>query len=351
MSKFDLQACDDRRYMQKLVAYIIEKSVKFKDSACKETSRRISEFLPGDQDINICNIVTPTVLKYINEGNQTLAIEELLNKLGYPRATYKLVTTGYRYLNEVEKRELVSYLVKQGREYTDEQIIPAIQKAIAEVVVCPTRERTNQIINSTNRLKENLVKLQTTVEYLRETLTIAYSVVIALKQLNKAIKLTLTGIPTPPVGVPGFAGVTQILSEKIQDNKQNLKDTDKDICDVINVLAYISTQLNLVLAFLSIVDMLLQQCLQEELNDYNIEQVQALNLTNFNIPSSRIREPYREYTLEIRIDENSPIVAQRRFAVALDPSNVVILQGPSSFSSSTQVLLDELKFRIDNQLG
>ena len=351
MSKFDLQACDDRRYIQKLVAYIIEKSVTFKDSACKESSRRISEFLPGDQDINICNIVTPTVLTHIADGNQTLAIEELLNKLGYPRATYRLVVSGYKNINEADKREIVGYLVQQGREYTDEQIIPAIQKAIAEIVVCPTKERTNQIINSTNRLKENLVKIQTTVEYLRETLTIAYSVVVALKQLNKAIKLTLTLIPTPPIGVPGLAGVTQILSEKIQDNKQSLKDTDKDICDAINVLTYISTQLNLILAFLSIVDMLLQQCLQEELDNYDIEQVQALNLNNFNSIGSRLRETYKEYTLEIRVDENSPAIAQRRFAVALDPSNVVILQGPSSFSSSTQILLDELKFRIDNQLG
>lgn len=57
------------------------------------------------------------------------------------------------------------------------------------------------------------------------------------------------------------------------------------------------------------------------------------------------------YKLEIKTDPDSPPIAQRRFAVALDDENVVVLRGTKSFSSSTQVLLDEIKFRIDNQLS
>jgi len=56
------------------------------------------------------------------------------------------------------------------------------------------------------------------------------------------------------------------------------------------------------------------------------------------------------YELKIRIDQNSPKIAPRRFAVAIDKFDVEILKGPKSFSSSTKVLLDELKFRLDNQL-
>ena len=56
------------------------------------------------------------------------------------------------------------------------------------------------------------------------------------------------------------------------------------------------------------------------------------------------------YKLEIVADIDSPSIAPRRFAVAKDASGVVVLRGPKSFSSSTQVLLDEIKFRIDNQL-
>jgi len=56
------------------------------------------------------------------------------------------------------------------------------------------------------------------------------------------------------------------------------------------------------------------------------------------------------YKLEIVADIDSPSIAPRRFAVAKDTSGVIVLRGPKSFSSSTQVLLDEIKFRIDNQL-
>ncbi len=56
------------------------------------------------------------------------------------------------------------------------------------------------------------------------------------------------------------------------------------------------------------------------------------------------------FELKIKLDPKSPKIAPRRFAVAIDESGVEILKGPKSFSSSTKVLLDELKFRLDNQL-
>lgn len=56
------------------------------------------------------------------------------------------------------------------------------------------------------------------------------------------------------------------------------------------------------------------------------------------------------YKLKIVEDRNSPKIAPRRFAVAEDKEGVVVLQGPKSFSSSTDILIEELKFRLDNQL-
>jgi hypothetical protein len=54
--------------------------------------------------------------------------------------------------------------------------------------------------------------------------------------------------------------------------------------------------------------------------------------------------------LEIIEDPNSPRIAPRRYAIAKDRRGIIVLRGDSSFSSSTDVLLDEIKFRIDNQL-
>lgn len=57
------------------------------------------------------------------------------------------------------------------------------------------------------------------------------------------------------------------------------------------------------------------------------------------------------YTLAIETDPNSPPIAPRRFATATNQEGVVLFKGPKSFSSSTDVLLQEIKFRIDNQLS
>ena len=56
------------------------------------------------------------------------------------------------------------------------------------------------------------------------------------------------------------------------------------------------------------------------------------------------------YKLDILTDPESPSIAPRRYAVALNPQGIEVLKGAKSFASETDVLLDEVKFRIDNQL-
>lgn len=59
---------------------------------------------------------------------------------------------------------------------------------------------------------------------------------------------------------------------------------------------------------------------------------------------------YKNYTIKIVEDPNSPNFAKRRFAQVENDKGVVLMRGPSSFSSSTRILIDEIKFRINNQL-
>ena len=60
--------------------------------------------------------------------------------------------------------------------------------------------------------------------------------------------------------------------------------------------------------------------------------------------------PGTMYTIRILKDTLSPEFAPKRYAVVEDAQGVVVLKGPSSFSSSTRILVDEIKFRINNQL-
>lgn len=53
------------------------------------------------------------------------------------------------------------------------------------------------------------------------------------------------------------------------------------------------------------------------------------------------------YTIKVINDPNSPSVAQKRQAIALDFRGIVILTGPTSFASDPNILIEELKFRLD----
>jgi len=92
---------------------------------------------------------------------------------------------------------------------------------------------------------------------------------------------------------------------------------------------------------------------KSSLDDNQLQAVEGLynrlNLKDVEAPEGGI-VPYRDYFLEVTEDPLDFGLAPRRFAIAKDKEGVVVLRGPSSFSSSTDILIQELKFRIDNQL-
>jgi len=113
--------------------------------------------------------------------------------------------------------------------------------------------------------------------------------------------------------------------------------------------AGIESQLNNILLRLdkSGIDSNIKQGLKDVLDTFaaDDDNTSASDDKYFHIGPNGIR-----YKLDIQIDPQSPNIAPRRFAVAIDPNNVIVLKGPKSFSSSVDILLDEIKFRIDNQL-
>jgi len=56
-------------------------------------------------------------------------------------------------------------------------------------------------------------------------------------------------------------------------------------------------------------------------------------------------------TITIITDPTSPAIAPRRYAEAKNANGGIVMTGPKSFSSDTKVLINEIKFRIDNQLS
>ena len=85
---------------------------------------------------------------------------------------------------------------------------------------------------------------------------------------------------------------------------------------------------------------------------YRGPQGRVYTLEIINITQESRLVPSQGSAISIETEEvEVGYIAPRRYAQAKDSRGVVILRGPSSFSADTQILLDELKFRLDNQLG
>lgn len=357
MSQFDLQACDDRRYIQKISAYLIREYVRLQNGVCTEASNRVTELLNVENRVNVCAFTSPAVLSAITQGDRTGAVDIILTSLGFPPYSAKiLLEGGYEKLTATEKEVLRRYVQALAvREATD-KIGDLVQILIAEKIKCPTPDRAVTIIANVNRVKTAIIRVQKILDVLNKILNITYSIITAINAATLAIRggvLAADGALIAQAALPvGTSGLTARLIARLEgfarDYKDELKDLEKDVCDVSKVVVYVATQLNLLVAFLSIVDALLQNCLE---NTSDIENIEGVNLALYNEIGRNITVTYRGYTLEIRTDPESPAFAPRRYAVALDPVGVVVLQGTPSFSSNTDVLIEELKFRIDNQLG
>ena len=59
---------------------------------------------------------------------------------------------------------------------------------------------------------------------------------------------------------------------------------------------------------------------------------------------------YKGYTLKIQRTNESPILAPRHYATG-EKNGIIYFKGPDSYSSSKEILLEEIKFKIDNQLS
>ena len=133
-----------------------------------------------------------------------------------------------------------------------------------------------------------------------------------------------------------------------------------------NLVGGVNPSLNQVRGILESINVNIGNCIDDYAKEDNadkqalarlIQKVQPtaiLNAGDSNLPLNETT--YRnaqgiDYTLSIVTQTEGESVAPKRYAIAKDSIGVVVLRGTASFSSDTAILLDELKFRLDNQLA
>lgn len=233
---------------------------------------------------------------------------------------------------------------------------------------CPPPSALPKLINTLNILNSRVNSFKNRITPFRKLISNLEKTLNALINLIKILKLipipTATG--SPPTGATSDVGgfffaipvkITNKYADLLRLTSELAASVEDDIKASNDVLKMAEDSLTTVIDELDSVRPIIEQCVlspslsAEELKRLK-EATQGLKrenqdeLTNVSFRSSN----GKDYELSIITDPNSPNIAPRRFAVAKDQRGIIVLKGSPSFASSTKVLIDELKYRIDNQL-
>lgn len=252
------------------------------------------------------------------------------------------------------------------------KLVSQVQSQVLDILSkftssCPNAAQIEKIIKIKNNLLKNINALERRVQKLNSVAAKLDATINAAKVIIAVIK----AIPTPTVftfipgqtggpviGVP-FSTLTKLSDKLIIINKL-LDGLEADKAGILGVISGVTATLQSLKTRLEVIDLAIQRCSEDsgELAQIVSAAQPPQNTGSEGPPKTTVgsatvddsQYQYKGYKLEIVKDPNSPTIAPRRYAIAKDKSGVVVLYGPSSFSSDTQVLLDEIKFRIDNQI-
>lgn len=247
-------------------------------------------------------------------------------------------------------------------------LIVKVREQIAKIVdkyagsLCPSVNETKKVIRTKNNLSKVISKFDQRVTQVASIVT---TINASIRVFDLIIKLQLNN-PKPVFIVPGVPYVSPVTEgslnkrarniQYLQKKSDQLKEELKAAEDILRTVRGFSTSLQ---NSLNLIDFYLQRCLVEQINDPEAQRLlEGLSniddlLKEVQPPNSQqaLTEDYGDYKITVVQDETSIGIAPKRYAIAQDRQGVVVLRGQSSFSSDPQILIDELKFRIDNKLA
>lgn len=225
-------------------------------------------------------------------------------------------------------------------------------------VDCPSQNKINETVSKKNKIVRQLNNIYKTID----SATKAVNTTTRLISIFRALARVLINIPIPTtIGLPpGPAGgvIFSIPASVINRIQEAIKKFDRLLAKfagfslpVLVALAMLQSILALCIQLLGGLDSVIAQCSgQGGIEDGNGEQLSA-DLLAATQQSSDDGEPVltevNGFILSAITVPNANVGSlQRRQAIAKNRDGVVLLKGEPSFSSSDQILLNELAFTI-----
>ena len=224
---------------------------------------------------------------------------------------------------------------------------------------CPSPDALRDVIRTRNRVVRQLNQMFKMI-VINSALAFAFS---SLAQILKGVRLQMDGLSIPQaIGVipaKDFGGLIAAapysMTAKLQhinDELEKLEEKSEGISKATLVsLVFVIAGTATVVLLLKSIDQMTQECAEEN-------GVTDLELTAINQELLDLSEEEAEdgnpvvgntngFIFSVETDNSNPVgTLKRRFAVGKDSRGITLLKGEPSFSSSDQILIDELVFYI-----
>ena len=246
--------------------------------------------------------------------------------------------------------------------YANEKIEEEIKKFLD---ACPPPRVLESIANTVNKIESleqtferRVDKVAQLPRKLDKPIKLAKIVIDILTHVLEAKFTTIgvippTGGPVPGVLIPERLGRILTQASRLEDAKKivfTLEDEQKGVESLVRGVQGAFTPLT---GRLQRLKDLLERCaldpgLSKEERDKILNN--KLKKDDLSLLEAYTGRNGRVYNIDIVDVLDNEINVPRRQAIAKDFRGIVVLRGQPSYSSNPQVLKDELKFRIDNQL-
>ena len=398
-----VQPCDGRSLIQLLNQRIVQEIIKLKRLSCDEVANTLAGY--GLEGFYPCDYLNEEFLEKLTDSEPLEAISSVLVKSGYPPNLLKIFIKGLGQLEDKELQETVqwlspiagiqihpntarylrtdrpgvfgtplqelapqetaevnNYYIEQGIASITEPVLDLIREEVLNLIQCPSPEVSQKIINRVqnlariiNQVKNKLTEFQTIVNITSALLNVLSRIVDILKRVIVASGPAVAAAAAAPI----TAGIAALLNKiigtadrLIVKYEPRIEALDKSTCAAAKSITFVVANVNVVDAFIRVVDELLRRCIQDLADSDNpLSRSIASALTPISGGTFASREvAYRGYKIEIRVKESTNTLKQR-YAVGIDANEVVAIQGPLSYSADAEILIEELKHRIDTYLG
>ena len=210
--------------------------------------------------------------------------------------------------------------------------------------ICPTRNLLLSNIAKRNRIVKQLNQIFVTIS-LNTALATALTLIVAQ---FRAGRLSISLLPIPLISQP-YSVVSKL--QQAEDVLKELEEQNKELNkQILIALIFLVASLIIILALLKGIDELTQECAQEENIDLEPISQELTSLTDEANEEGIVSvDKINGFTLEVQtIDQNAVGKLKRRQAIGKNAQGIILIKGDPSFSSSDQILINELAFYIQS---